>query len=119
MKTEHLVIAILILAMVYFLYKQGCSLTFRCTGPKEGYSATGICSDAASNGADSAFVESCKSYQKVCGEDSTSVAVHNISGEYGLNSDQADSSMAYLVSNVNAQKCCNPSNPDAENCTGN
>lgn len=80
---------------------------------------TGICADAAGDGADSNFVASCTAYQKACGEASTSVVVHQLDGEYGLNSDTADSKMSYLVANVGTQKCCDPNNQDAGNCTGN
>jgi hypothetical protein len=117
MKKEYLVIGFLIAVVAYLIYTQGCTLTLRCDN-KEGYDDTPICSKVSTYGADAAFVASCNAYQTACGEDSTSIVVHDINGEYGLNSDQADASMAYLVANVGTQKCCDPASPDAANCTG-
>lgn len=119
MKTEHLLIGILIAVIAYLIYTQGCSLTLTCPGKTEGYDTTGICSQVSAYGADAAFVASCNAYQQVCGEDSTSTAVHQINGEYGLNSIMADSKMDYLVKNVVDAKCCDPAQQDQGNCTGN
>ena len=121
MKTQHILIGVLVVVVVYYLFNiHGCKL--RCSGHREGYSPnapTGICADAAGDGADSAFVASYGAYQKACGEASASVVVHQLDGEYGLNSDMADSKMSYLVASVATQKCCDPNNQDAGNCTGN
>jgi hypothetical protein len=118
MKQVYLIIGFLIAVVAYLIYTQGCALTLRCDR-REGYDSTGICSTAASYGADSAFVASCSAYQQVCGEDSTNTVVRQINGEYGLNSDRADAKMDYLVKNVVANKCCDPAQQDHGNCTGN
>lgn len=126
MKSNLVVILIVVLVLLGGLY-YNCSV--QCKGrSKSGYKnlgavrpgakATGICADAANYGADANFVSLCTSYQTVCGETSTSTVVHQIDGEYGLNSDSADSAIQSLLANVKTAGCCNPNNEDAANCTG-
>lgn len=123
MRTNLVICLIVVLAVLYAVYNR-CSVTCQGSHKRSNFrgmtfNATGICSDAAGDGADAAFISACTSYQTICGEDSTSTAVHQINGEYGLNSSQADTAMQTLLSNVKTAGCCNPSNQDASNCTGN
>jgi len=62
--------------------------------------STGVCLDASQNGGDAKFVDMCTSYQKICGEKSTFTLVHNIDGQDGLNSDQADIDMQAALASV-------------------
>lgn len=109
-------VCIALLVLVSFL------LFTRCGG-KEKYSAdgTGICSQAGQNGADSTFVNTCRSYRGICGENSTTTVVQQIDGSVGLNSDQADSMMQTCLSfaQQNKSQCCDPNSPDTSFCTGN
>lgn len=112
-----LYIVLFVFATLIFLYVKGrCSLTCH---RNEKFEISGICSDAAGDGASSKFVELCESYQNACGVDSASVVVHQIDGEYGLRSDTAESKLGGMVNNLSKIGCCNPQNQDDGNCTGN
>ena len=113
MKTLYIIVILFgILAVIY--------VSSNCFSKgRENLVLEGICSDAAGAGADQKFVGLCSKYQAKCGENSTSVVIHDIAGEYGLNSDMADTMLGKLVNSMNKIGCCNPQNPDDGNCTGN
>lgn len=110
-----LYIALFVAAVLIFLYVKGS-----CSNRNEKFEdSSGICSDAAADGASGKFVELCGSYQNACGVDSASVVVHQLDGEYGLRSDTAEAKLGGMVNNLSKIGCCNPQNQDDRNCTGN